>query len=179
MPLTLGVAPVSWLSRASRGSCCHQNALSEQVKAGAAVALPFQQLEPVDLPFGLAAAQGRVRAVRTAAPSCSSHRTAMPLTTASNSSSTSQPLPEQKCWFRAVWRGRPNGSWPNAAARSAPLSGPPRRSGSRGAWSSWPTTWSAAPARPTGSRAAAGQWRSPATPPCRTRWSWGGPSCRP
>jgi len=47
-----------WLSRTLRGSCRYQNALSEQVEGGAAVALPLQQLEPIDLTFGLAAAPG-------------------------------------------------------------------------------------------------------------------------
>jgi len=41
------------------GSCRHQDAPSEQVEAGAAVALPFQPLEAVDLGFGLAAAPGQ------------------------------------------------------------------------------------------------------------------------
>ncbi len=48
-----------WFSRALRGSCRHQNAPSQQVEAGAAVALPLQQFEAVDLAFGLAAAPGQ------------------------------------------------------------------------------------------------------------------------
>ena len=50
--------PPPWFSRTSRGSCRQQNAPSQQVEAGAAVALPFQQLEVVDLPLGLAAVPG-------------------------------------------------------------------------------------------------------------------------
>ncbi len=42
-----------------RGSCRHQNALAQQVEAGPAVALPFEQLEPVDLAFGLSVAPGQ------------------------------------------------------------------------------------------------------------------------
>ncbi len=60
------------LFRTLRGSCRHQNAPSQQVEAGAAIALPLQQLEAVDLAFSLPAAPGWVRAARIAAPSPSS-----------------------------------------------------------------------------------------------------------
>src|SRR3954468_4149356 len=49
----------SWLSRSLRGSCRKENALAEQVEAGAPVHLPLDQLEPGDLPLRLAAAPGR------------------------------------------------------------------------------------------------------------------------
>jgi len=39
-------------------SCREQDALAQEIKAGAAVALPLQQLESVDLAFGLTAALG-------------------------------------------------------------------------------------------------------------------------
>lgn len=41
-----------------RESCRHQNAPSQQVEAGPAIALPFQQLDAVDLAFSLSAAPG-------------------------------------------------------------------------------------------------------------------------
>ncbi len=44
-----------WLSRILRGSCREQNALAEQVQPSAAVTLSFEQLQPGDLFFGLAA----------------------------------------------------------------------------------------------------------------------------
>src|SRR4051794_41429086 len=53
------VAPSFWLSRSFRGSCRKENALAEQVEAGATVHLPLDQLEPSDLPLGLAAAPRR------------------------------------------------------------------------------------------------------------------------
>lgn len=53
---TGGIAPVWWVFRTLRGSCRHQNAASQQVEAGATIALPLQQLEAVDLALSLAAA---------------------------------------------------------------------------------------------------------------------------
>lgn len=64
--------PPPRLSRTLRGSCREQNAPPQQVEAGAAIALPFQQLKSVGLSLGLAAAQGSVKAARTAASSTSS-----------------------------------------------------------------------------------------------------------
>ena len=52
------VDPSRWFSRALRGSCRKQNAASQQVEAGSAVALTLQQLEAVDLSLGLSAAPG-------------------------------------------------------------------------------------------------------------------------
>ncbi len=46
-------------SRTSRGSCRKQNASAEQVEAGVTIHLALDQLQPVDLPFGLAVAPGR------------------------------------------------------------------------------------------------------------------------
>ena len=54
----IGIDPPWWLFRTLRGSCRHQNAPSQQVKAGLAVALPLQELDAVDLAFGLSAAPG-------------------------------------------------------------------------------------------------------------------------
>ena len=51
--------PPNRSSPALRGSCRHQSAPSQQVEPGAAVALPLEQLEPVDLCLGLAAAAGQ------------------------------------------------------------------------------------------------------------------------
>src|SRR3954465_15274228 len=51
--------PLKWLSRSLRGSCRKENALAEQVEAGATVHLPLDQLEPSDLPLRLAAAPRR------------------------------------------------------------------------------------------------------------------------
>jgi hypothetical protein len=47
-----------WLSRSLRGLCRKENTPAEQVEAGATVHLPLDQLEPGDLPLGLAAAPG-------------------------------------------------------------------------------------------------------------------------
>ena len=47
-----------WFSRALRGSYRYQNASSQQVEAGPAITLPFQELESVDLALSLAAAPG-------------------------------------------------------------------------------------------------------------------------
>src|SRR5204863_8773989 len=47
------------LSRGLRGSCRKENTPAEQVEAGATVHLPLDQLEPSDLPLGLAAAPRR------------------------------------------------------------------------------------------------------------------------
>jgi hypothetical protein len=54
-----GLPPAEWLSRSLRGSCRKENALAEQVEAGATVHLTLDQLEPGDLALGLAAAPGR------------------------------------------------------------------------------------------------------------------------
>jgi len=54
-----GPPPLVWLSRSLRGSCRKENALAEQVEAGATVHLTLDQLEPGDLALGLAAAPGR------------------------------------------------------------------------------------------------------------------------
>src|SRR4051812_31144948 len=53
-----GPPPLVWLSRPLRESCRKENALAEQVEAGATIHLPLDQLEPGDLPLGLAAAPG-------------------------------------------------------------------------------------------------------------------------
>ena len=50
-----GWRPGEWCSRASRESRRQRNAPSRRVEAGAAVALPLQQLEPVHLPSAAAA----------------------------------------------------------------------------------------------------------------------------
>src|SRR3982750_3461233 len=47
------------LSRSLRGSCRQENALAEQVEAGATVHLPLDQLEPSDLALGLGAGPRR------------------------------------------------------------------------------------------------------------------------
>src|SRR3954454_4544635 len=52
-------ASLVWLSRSLRGSCRKENALAEQVEAGATVHLPLDQLEPGDLPLGFAPAPRR------------------------------------------------------------------------------------------------------------------------
>src|SRR5215212_8441642 len=52
-------ASLVWLSRSLRGSCREENTPAEQVEAGATVHLPLDQLEPGDLPLGLAAAPRR------------------------------------------------------------------------------------------------------------------------
>ncbi len=74
MPMTMGhcsvgglvhgaaLVPGRWrhrFFRTSRGSCCKQNASSEQVEAGVTIHLAFDQFQSVDLPFGLAVAPGR------------------------------------------------------------------------------------------------------------------------
>src|SRR3954467_12418023 len=51
--------PLQRLSRSLRGSCREENTPAEQVEAGATIHLPLDQLEPGDLPLGLAAAPGR------------------------------------------------------------------------------------------------------------------------
>ncbi len=51
--------PPAWLSHTLRGSRGEEHAAAEQVEAGAAVHLPLQQLEPGDLPLGLAVAPRR------------------------------------------------------------------------------------------------------------------------
>src|SRR3954467_13364296 len=52
-------SPDPRLSRSFRGSCRKENALAEQVEAGATIHLPLDQLEPSDLALGLAAAPRR------------------------------------------------------------------------------------------------------------------------
>src|SRR5215203_6723242 len=53
------VLPLQRLSRPLRGLCRKENTPAEQVEAGATVHLTLDQLEPGDLPLGLAAAPGR------------------------------------------------------------------------------------------------------------------------
>src|SRR4051794_33006374 len=53
------MGPFPRLSRPLRGSCRKENTPAEQVEAGATVHLPLDQLEPGDLPLGLAAAPRR------------------------------------------------------------------------------------------------------------------------
>src|SRR4051794_22973551 len=60
--------PVAWLSRPLRGSCRKENTLAEQVEAGATVHLPLDQLEPGDLPLGLAAAPTQPQKSRERGP---------------------------------------------------------------------------------------------------------------
>ena len=53
------VVPENRFFRTLRGSCREQNASSQQVKAGTTEHLAFEQLQPIDLSFGLAVAPGR------------------------------------------------------------------------------------------------------------------------
>src|SRR4051794_41075364 len=59
LPSIVRALPHFWLSRPLRGSCRKENTPAEQVEAGATVHLPLDQLEPSDLPLGLAAAPRR------------------------------------------------------------------------------------------------------------------------
>ena len=49
-------APFPWFFRTLRGSSGEDHASSQEINAGATVALALDQLEPVDLPLGLATA---------------------------------------------------------------------------------------------------------------------------
>jgi hypothetical protein len=52
------IAPVWWLLLTLGGSCCEDHAALEEIKTCTAVASALDQLEPVDLAFGLTGSPG-------------------------------------------------------------------------------------------------------------------------